>query len=521
MEFKTLDELLSLDDVKRLGITIDIRLTFTQQPIESLFSKNYQQKQVFEDLREDLTKRLLSYSPFFSSMRSGLERYFIPIAASRKEDGSFYFHYSYHHVLPFFLSYFIQKYKMDVNEIMMGLTDLKLDEDQSCFKLQEFFLNAFKKINQSFNRVLPNKQEEAMKDRKFAKFLSKHVFDIIDVLKQPITLPILEDINKDRFLFVLSLQALDNIIQMGSGEIPYSDSVVELSIGYLDRYLTITNYLTEKSGEPYNFSFKASGEFHAYPEVVEGYQWCLENHPEMMEKYHQEMDMKQIFREYLKDARTKIKKDEFVRTVKLRFELFPKGEAKETHGTFIKKSTVSEDIKRLLEEKHETLLEEKINYFSSTDYLWTLEEAQTFNGYRGHIYPNGKVIFEKFYRTTRNGLSPAYDEAIIAMDLLDFIEVAPKTKTELIDLIRNQKEMIVKKPDNLKAKDLPEQAEVLGLSAQNPKYKNIRRIYHVPGWQSKVEAIINEDVPEYDFDLIETLLSSLSNTKPMDKTYTK
>ena len=97
----------------------------------------------------------------------------------------------------------------------------------------------------------------------------------------------------------------------------------------------------------------------------------------------------------------------------------------------------------------------------------------------------------------KNGLFPAYDEAIIAMDLLDFIEVAPKTKTELLDIIRNQKE-------NMKE------------SMLHPQNRSIRRIYHVPGWQQKVDTIIAAEALEYDFDLIETLLSEISNTKPQD-----
>lgn len=530
MEFRTLDELLSLDDVKRLGITYTTGLTFIDYTLQSQFSKKYQQKEIFEVLRKDLIEKLLSYSPFFECMVSALNKYQIPISAAKREDGSFWFHYSYQNILPFFLIYFINKYKMDADAIMPDFKKAKAEEkklegekvreEKAHEEIKECFLNVFRKTNEALHKVSPSRQDEVVQDRNFAKFLYRNTDELIELLKQPLTLPILEDIDKDRFLLALSTQALNNLTQMDQGEMPKSLQVYELSMGYLDRYFTIVNYLSEKAGEPYNFSFASFGEFHSYQGLADRYQQYAKKYPETINEYHQELDMGQIFREYLKDARTKIKKDEFVKAIKLRFELFPKGESSEkVFCGSSRKSVISEDIKRLLEEKHEELLEEKINFFSSTDYLWTLEEAHTFGGYRGYIYPNGKVIFEKFYRNTRNGLGPTYDESFIAMDLLDFIEIAPKSKTELIDFIRNQK--LEYEESVRQAHGLPEGTEVMSVIIKNPKYKDIRRHYHVPGWQQRAQAIIEEEVPEYDFDLIETLLSDISNTPQVDKTYTK
>ena len=526
MEFKTLDELLSLDDVKRLGITHTKGLTFKEYTLQSQFSKKYRQKEVFEDLRKDLIERLLSYSSLFHCVLPDLNKYLVPISASKKEDGSFWFHYSHLDLLPFFLNYFIHKYKMDINEIMPKTSEKKLsekseDKEKSREEMQGFFLNVFKKINESFTKIEDCRKEEAVEDRKFAKFLYKNMYDLIELLKQPVTLPILEDIDKDRFLLALSIQALTNLIRMENGEMPYSDSILELSMGYLDRYFTITQYLSEKSGQPYDFSFASFGEFCSYQNLVDTYQWYTKNYPETFKKHHQELDMGQIFREYLKDARTKIKKDEFVKAIKLRFELFPKGEGKvKGHGAFSRKSVVSEDIKRLLEKKYDALLEEKINFYPATDYLWILEEAQAFSGYRGYVYPNGKVIFEKFYRNTRNGLAPTHNESFIAMDVLDFIEMAPKSKTELMDFIRSQKQQYAEFTGN--AHGLPEGAEVTGIAiGDDPNYKDIRRHYHVPGWQEKAEAIIAEEPKEYDFDLIETILSEFSNASQVEKQYIK
>lgn len=120
-----------------------------------------------------------------------------------------------------------------------------------------------------------------------------------------------------------------------------------------------------------------------------------------------------------------------------------------------------------------------------------LEQAQTFNGYRGYVYPNGKVIFEKFYRSTKNGPKAAYNESIIVMDLADFIEMAPQSKTELMNLIRSQ------------------------------QAKSVQRIYHTSGWQKRVMAVIQKDILEYDFNVIEELLQGISNTCEEEKIYKK
>ena len=78
------------------------------------------------------------------------------------------------------------------------------------------------------------------------------------------------------------------------------------------------------------------------------------------------------------------------------------------------------------------------------------------------------------------GLSPAFNEAIITMDLVDFIEMAPQSKTELLELIRNH------------------------------NARSVQRVYHTPGWETRVQRVISKEVLDYDFCFIENLLVDIS-----------
>lgn len=525
MEFKTLSELISTDDLKRFGLPEVSGLSFLDRPLIHIFSKKYQQKEILEDVSEEFAKRLFGLTPLFEPLEKVCYHLSPSLFLYQNDDRSFEFVFDYKYGISFILGYYHKKYQFDPFEIIPGYGEElnKASEEKIISIFEEVFLKIFKIVNVAFNSdfdSIRSRREEVINDRKLAKYLSKNVREVIETLKQPIKLPILEEIDKDRFSLIIAIRALVTLGDMEKGKIERDEDLERVSINYLERYMAIIDYISKKSNQEYSCSFHADGELFDYKELKYMYGvYCVE-HPETTSEIRNQVDCADLFRRYLIDARTKIKKDEFVKAIQLRFELFPKGEGKEKgYGAFSRRSVVSEDIKRLLEEKHESLLEDKINFFSATDYLWTLEESQTFGGYRGYIYPNGKVIFEKFYRTTRNGLGPTYNESFISMDLLDFIEIAPKSKTELIDFIRSQKQNYEEFTCHVEG--LPERAEVMRVITENPKYRDIKRHYHVPGWQEKAKAIIEQKASEYDFDLIETLLSEISNTPQVGKQYIK
>ncbi|MDE5587031.1 MAG: hypothetical protein K2I72_01515, partial [Bacilli bacterium] len=421
----------------------------------------------------------------------------------------------------FVLGYYHKKYQFDILKLIPGYgKELdKLDDDKLCATFEDVFLKIFRLVNLAFSEN-DSRKEEIRNDRKLAKYLSKNIREVVQALKQPINLPILEEMDKDRFALLVAVRAMTTLGDMMDEKMDENEDLKRASITYLERYIAITDYISKKSNQEYNCSFFAEEALFTYKELKLAYEAYCKMHPALPEEIRSQVDCADLFRRYLIDARTKIKKDEFVKAIKLRFELFPKGEGKvKGQGAFARKSVVSENIKRLLAEKANALLEEKCDFYPTTDYLWVLEENQAFGGYRGYVYPNGKVIFEKFYRSTRNGLAPVRDESYIVMNLLDFLEMAPKSKTDLIDFIREQRQVFAEFTGNIHG--LPEGAEVVGTVVKNPKYRDIRRKYHVLGWQENARAVTKEDPGEYDVALIEAILSEFSNAAQAEKQYIK
>ncbi len=493
MNFTNFNEFLSINDIKRLGLPVNHDISLSDDSLIYLFQKKYQYREFFSVLQKDLSERLLTMNSSFQSFLNTFFLIYPYLYLSKKEDGSFEFTYDYKQMIAMVFAYYLKKYGVNIKKFTDDL-DENFDQwsiDEICFNVQEAFLQVFKDVHQFVWIASSDKKEEVKTDQRFAKYFSKNVREFIQLIERPIALPVLDNLDKDRLLLTFAVFSLHNLSNMNENSDDSLENLKSICINYIERYLVLVDYLEKKSGKKYDFSFLAEGESISYSKLESGYYRYCDQHSELIENYREKIDSGQLFRQYLMDARVKIKRDEFVKAIQLRFELFPKGEGNEKRNKVVSfRSTVSEDLKKLLSKKHEALLDDKINFYSSTDYLWTLEEAQAFNGYRGHIYPNGKVIFDKFYRSTREGLVPAYDESVIVMDLIDFIELAPRSKTELMNLIRNH------------------------------QGRSIQRIYHVSGWQKRVQSIIDSKVNEYDFDLIETLLEDITREKGI-KTYGK
>lgn len=82
--------------------------------------------------------------------------------------------------------------------------------------------------------------------------------------------------------------------------------------------------------------------------------------------------------------------------------------------------------KRHLEE----LYLEKQELYGSTDPFARVRGKNTFAGYIGHIYSNGKVILDKFFKSDKTQRL-AYGEAIYIMDIADFYRLSQYPKSVL------------------------------------------------------------------------------------------
>ncbi len=83
-------------------------------------------------------------------------------------------------------------------------------------------------------------------------------------------------------------------------------------------------------------------------------------------------------------------------------------------------------------------------------------EKNTFAGYVGHIYINGKVVLDKFFENQETG-RVAEGQAVYSMDINDFYQLLNHPKQELIH-------------NHL-----------------------CKRIYHTGNWQGKIETVIEDN----------------------------
>ena len=74
------------------------------------------------------------------------------------------------------------------------------------------------------------------------------------------------------------------------------------------------------------------------------------------------------------------------------------------------------------------------NYLENSSYLFRLEGINEFEGYQGYLYPNGTVIFEKYYDNIKTK-KVASGSATYVMNLNNFVEVSKLTKSEIISKI--------------------------------------------------------------------------------------
>lgn len=89
-------------------------------------------------------------------------------------------------------------------------------------------------------------------------------------------------------------------------------------------------------------------------------------------------------------------------------------------------------------------LNERLEIFHSTNYLYQIIGMDKFAGYIGFIYADGTVLFEKFYEITENNKTGEEEKrpckssnATYRMNIYNFVKFSKLTKQEIMDYIKN------------------------------------------------------------------------------------
>lgn len=263
----------------------------------------------------------------------------------------------------------------------------------------------------------------------------------------------------DVFCLLAARSALD-----GCRMTEQNKNMVDNSIDYVKRYLDAVEYL-RKENKGYNCSMITRDKHSKKRKLVTihdiqiEYEHLLARHPEFSFIEIRKDELSTLLRgqglEDSKiesfDARSKDDQEilskllEKLRTDKelaAEWEFIPKGSNEETtlkgHMPGVNPtSPLKEDekIRRMLIGKE---------YLENTNYVYKILGVNKFEGYVGYIYPNGAVVFEKYYEnlTTRKVASSS---ATYVMNLYNFLELSKLSKQEIIHKIKEDSYLDVKR----------------------------------------------------------------------------
>ncbi len=352
--------------------------------------------------------------------------------------------------------------------------------------------------------------QDQIQKRKIVNWFLKNLDKLFEFMEKEIDLEIFQPIDKDKFLLNLASGALlnSNILKLNGNRMSIEefmkslkDESVITSLNYLNNYLLMIDYLEEENEEKYDAVIYIEREHGTF---------SISNHTLKTELYQtlEILKKNQVIEEYLKIVKpfssyqefleakvsktwNRIKNKKIAEQIRLNWELIPNG-SKYTLSNYQKGSgkhiMPGNSIKKQLElKKSYDLVEEKLEYFSSTNPLFELTGFDTFTGYTAYMYQNGVVVFEKFFKQIgkkeRKFMIPVNGEAIYAMNFQEFADLSKYTKIELIQEIS---------------------------TFHNP---NVKRILHTQNgsWKNRLDIIINgEGYQQLDLEQINTLASELA-----------
>lgn len=125
---------------------------------------------------------------------------------------------------------------------------------------------------------------------------------------------------------------------------------------------------------------------------------------------------------------------EYLKNFSANWELIPEGQNEEEiimDGLAQETKGLSDEEKKRLLQRRIDLFMEKKNFYASQDPFYRIMGKDTFKGYVGFIYPNGKVVLDKFYKGV-NSKQVSDGDAIYIMDIEDFYRLSHFEKRVLM-----------------------------------------------------------------------------------------
>ncbi len=512
MAIKSINELLSFEDIKRMGPHFNDDVLVHEEFLRNFFEEKSEYRIFMNSYKNEHLRRLEANFPELKELIELMSEYFPQLVIRKKQnglgfvplyDGSFigalvlYFKYSYPQLFDD-----IDKDVKDQMEDEVAFSD---DDFKDIFrtiyrtlndKKRNLYCFTFSPIIGTKNAGVPqlmsinhDRENQVNKDVKYALYIYKNITRIFEIFQHPVEIPEFELVNYDRFLLLMvakALYMLDDLANSNDTEnAEYNEEKMAALTEFVERYLVLTDYIARENNGEYHCTVKVIDTEFTYEAIRKDIMECL-NDPKVM-KYRTNIDIAKLFRKYLIDARKKSDKQKVVQAVQVGWEVYKKGKGEKLGIKINRPLVVDEERSQALREKDEQLLEEKLAFYPETDYIYQLDGQDSYLDYYGYVYPNGRVVLDKYYRALKHGYAPARAEGIVVMDIHDFYEMTKYTKVELMELIRDNE-------------------------AGSAIRKN-----HADGWQDRINTLITEE-RDYDLERIDAEVQKIVINQEKNKT---
>lgn len=147
------------------------------------------------------------------------------------------------------------------------------------------------------------------------------------------------------------------------------------------------------------------------------------------------IDFSHLNFEGMKVCEVKAFMDEYLKDLSANWQFLPPDDRSYEEEVIRKIRTsgheMSEDERKCHQNRLLELFMEKKELYDSSDPFFRVKGKDTFDGYIGFVYPNGRVVLDKFYDDAESGRL-ALGHAVYAMGIQEFYELSRLSKTEII-----------------------------------------------------------------------------------------
>lgn len=304
------------------------------------------------------------------------------------------------------------------------------------------FNNSQRKTDPGFD--LEKKFEEAFKFNvsTYAESCARTFTGLVDngkkvldyIYSHPIDLGKLPEMDKDKFELYLAGQFLEMAEKV-------DDSSKQDYLYYVSDYFSEHKDLLDSDlsivvGDKKRFELKGifshfkNGEILTPRSLYERYRQLLVDNPDLRAIDFSHLDFKGMTAYEVKTFM-----DEYLTDLSANWDFLPPDD-KSYENEAMKK--IRESGQAMSEEEREQhqlrlldLFMEKKELYDSSDPFFRVKGKETFDGYIGFVYPNGRVVLDKFYDDADSG-KLADGHAVYAMSIQDFYELSKLSKSEII-----------------------------------------------------------------------------------------